>query len=85
MRRATPLAIVAIMSACAGWYLGGQATAQAQYHSISAVSVVEGDGTRFYMVRDGQLLDCRWEAGEDRLSLHPNPEGFVCSRVRIKN
>jgi hypothetical protein len=85
MRRATAFAIVSIVSVCVGWHFGEASTARAQSNGISAVSVVGEEGTRLFIVRDGQLMDCRWTAGSDHLSLHPSADGFLCSQIVIKN
>ena len=85
MRRVTAFAVVAIVSALLGWHFGDAGSVRAESHGISAISVLQGDGSRFYMVRDGQVMDCQWEPGEEGVSLHPRVAGFVCSPVRIKN
>ncbi len=85
MRRTAPLAVVAIVSACVGWYVGGATAARAESHDITAVSVLTPDGSRFYMVRDGQVMDCHWEPGDESISLHPRREGFACAALHIKN
>jgi hypothetical protein len=85
MRRAAPFTLVAVVSACIGWYFAGASAVRAQSHGISAVSILTADGSRFYMVRDGQVLDCHWEPGDDSISLHPRREGFTCSALRILN